>query len=380
MALFAALAAALSLAATAGAAAAPPSFTARAALVANPDTGEIVFASGAGRRLPMASITKLMTAIVVLERTRPTELVEVHPVVSTVGESSVYLRPGERISVRDLLAAALIQSANDAAWALAAHVGRGDVDAFVRLMNAKAKALGLADTNFVRPDGLDVAGHYSSARDILKLARVAMGYPAVRALVRRETARIAGGRSLFTWNDLLGSFPGLLGVKTGHTAAAGWCQVAAARQGGVTIYAVILGSPNRAQRNADLAELLEWGLGQYARMTVVAAGGRYASAAIPFSEARLPLVAARDGRAVVRLGRPLVERVVAPAMVALPVRRGERLGEVRVFAGRRLLARRPLVAARSEGAPRFRDRAGWYAGRAFSEAGSMLEGLVAAVL
>ena len=348
--------------------------------MANPDTGEVVLASGAARRLPMASITKLMTAIVVLERTRPTELVEVHPVVSTVGESSVYLRPGERISVRDLLAAALIQSANDAAWALAAHVGRGDVDAFVRLMNAKAKALGLADTNFVRPDGLDVAGHYSSARDILKLARVAMGYPAVRALVRRETARIAGGRSLFTWNDLLGSFPGLLGVKTGHTAAAGWCQVAAARQGGVTIYAVILGSPNRAQRNADLSELLEGGLGQYARMTVVAAGGRYASAAIPFSEARLARVAARDGRAVVRLGRPLVERVVAPAMVALPVRRGERLGEVRVFAGRRLLARRPLVAARGEGAPRFRDRAGWYAGRAFSEAGSMLEGLVAAVL
>ena len=168
-----------------------------------------------------------------------------------VGESSVHLLVGEKLSVRDLLAAALIQSANDAAFALAAGTA-GSVSEFVGLMNAKARQLGLTHTHFVRPDGLDVPGHYSSARDVLKLARVAMKKPLVRRLVAMQSATIAGGRSLFSWNDLLGRYPGLIGVKTGHTDAAGWCEVAAARRDGVTIYTVVLGSPTRAQRNADL--------------------------------------------------------------------------------------------------------------------------------
>jgi D-alanyl-D-alanine carboxypeptidase (penicillin-binding protein 5/6) len=248
------------------------------------------------------------------------------------------------------------------------------------MMNAKARELGLSDTRFTRPDGLDDAGHYSSASDLLVLARDAMKRPLVRELVRRRTLRIEGGRKLFPWNDLLGSYAGLIGVKTGHTEDAGWCQIAAARRNGVTMYVVVLGSPGRAQRNEDLAELMDWGFGQYVRLTVVETARSYATAEVPFSDEPLELVAGKPAQAVVRLGRPLIERVIAPRMVGLPVERGERVGEIRIFEGRRIVARGPLVASRTVGKAGFGARASWYAGRTFDEVGGMVEGLLGAML
>ncbi|MGH3035452.1 MAG: D-alanyl-D-alanine carboxypeptidase family protein [Gaiellaceae bacterium] len=355
-------------------AAPPPAVAGKAVLVADGRTGDVLYERDADRRLPMASITKLMTALVVLDRARPGELVTVRGAAPGVGGSTIFLSPGDRIPVRDLLAAALIQSANDAAYALAAHVGKGSVSRFVRLMNAKAEELELKDSRYARPDGLDAPGHYSSAWDSFRLARLAMRQPLVRRLVRMRTARIAGGRSLHTWNDLLATFPGLIGVKTGHTDLAGWSQVAAARRDGTPLYAVILGSPSRARRNADLAALLDWGFDRYGRVELVKDGERYATAAIPFSEERIQLVAAGGADTVVRLdeGVRFVERVVAPAMVELPVEEGQRLGEVVILEGDRVVARRPLVAARAVPEPGFGERAGWYAGRALDEAGDML--------
>lgn len=355
----------------------PPPVDAGAVLVADGRTGDVLYAENADRRLPMASITKLMTALVTLERARPREVVTVAPQAVGQGGSSIFLVPGEELRVRDLLAAALVQSANDAAFALAAHVGEGDVARFVRLMNDEAAELGLGDTRFVRPDGLDRRGHYSTAEDVFELARIAMREPLVRELARTRTMRV-GNRSFRNWNDLLWTFPGLIGVKTGHTDRAGWAEVAAARRRGTLLYAVILGSPSRSERNEDLAELLEWGFDQYARFTVVREGERYASAAVPFSEERVGLVAAGGASRVVRLGSgtTFVERIVAPAMVELPVRRGQKLGEVVVTDGERVVARSDLVAARDVEAPSFGDRVGWYADRALDEAGDLLAAVV----
>ena len=369
---------ALAVATPAEAAVDPPSSSARAVLVAT-GAGEVLYERNAERELPMASITKLMTAIVVLERKRPRDLMTVRETAAGVGESSVHLQVGEKLSVRDLLAAALIQSANDAAFALAAGTA-GDVSEFVALMNAKARQLGLTHTHFVRPDGLDVPGHYSSARDVLKLARVAMKKPLVRRLVAMQSATIAGGRSLFSWNDLLGRYPGLFGVKTGHTDAAGWCEVAAARRDGVTIYTVVLGSPTRAQRNADLARLLAWGQDFFGRVQVVSTGHTYATSAIRLEEDRLPLVAAHPLRAVVRVDQPLVETVVAPALVAGPVEAGASLGEVRVAQKGRIIARVPLVAAREVEEPGIGHKLSWYSGRTLDEASDLLETVFGSIL
>ena len=336
----------------------------------NGQTGEVLAARRAHDRLPIASITKLMTVLVALERERPRTVVPVDADAAGVIGSTIRLRAGERITIRDLVAAALIQSANDAAVALAEHVGGGDSKPFVELMNRRAAALGLQETMFVRPDGLDTPGHLSSAVDATRLGIEAMKNPLVRRLVRQETASISGGRTLQTWNDLLGEFPGTLGVKTGHTSGAGWNQVAAAVGNGVTIYATILGSPARGTRNADLEELLAWGMSRYAFVPLAPPGRVYARVKVPFGGEPVPVVAARPLRRPILIGRPLVERIVVPNALDLPVRRGQVVGELRVYDRKRLLGRSPLVAAEGRDEPGLGGRAGWYAGRAIDRVGS----------
>ncbi len=342
--------------------AAAPQPQARAWLVENATTGEVLASSDARAHLAIASITKLMTVLVALDRLGLADTVDVDARAAAVGQESIYLRAGERITVRELVEAALIQSANNAADALALAVSP-DFTSFAELMNAKAAELGLADTHFVRPDGLDADGAYSSARDATTLAQVAMRIPFVRQTVRQVTAVIGGGRTLHTWNDLLGVFPGVIGVKTGHTDGAGWSQVAAVQADAGTIYATILGSPSRSQRNDDLQTLLAWGVSRYRVVEAISGDRAYAEARLPYGRGTVALVAARPLRLVVRPGRPLVEKVVAPAALALPVQRGQVVGRVEIRSGGHVVGRRPLVASRSVARPATPARIGWYARR-----------------
>jgi D-alanyl-D-alanine carboxypeptidase (penicillin-binding protein 5/6) len=346
-----------------------PSVSAHAYFVVNPATGEVLAQRRAWSRVPIASITKLMTVIVALDHTKWNDVVRVRRDAADVGESTINLRVGERITVGDLVKGALIQSANDAADALADYVGHGDEAAFVQMMNAKASELGLSRTHFTRPDGLDARAHYSTALDVTRLAETAMRDPRVRAVVRQRTASISGGRRLHTWNDLLGVFNGLYGVKTGHTSAAGWCQVAAVRRNGVTLYTTVLDSPTRSQRNADLAALLRWGVSRYRQAWVVQPHRVYLKASVGYGKGDVPLVATSSAAGAVRIDRPLVERVVAPATLHLPVTRGQRVGEVRAYSGKRLVARRALVAQRSVARPGLGGRVGFYVSRTFHHIG-----------
>ncbi len=343
--------------------AAPPRVSGRAWLVENGATGEVLLAHDAHQRVPIASITKLMTVLLTLEHTRLDDVVTVSPEAAAVGESSANLRPGERLTVRELLEAALIQSANDAADALADYVGHGSQARFVAMMNARARRLGLRDTHYVRPDGLDAPGHVSSANDVTFLARLLMHRPVVRQIVRRRAAAISGGETLHTWNDLLYSYPGIYGVKTGHTSAAGWSEIAAARRRGVSIYATLIGSPDRGRRNADLTRLLDWGFSRYVEVRPVVQGRAYAEAALGYGRRPLRLVAARSLAPAVRIDWPLVRRVVFPHVVSLPVSAGQSLGEVRIYQRGKLIGAVPLVASRSAGRPGVAGRVGWYATR-----------------
>ena len=363
-----AVAAAALVFATPAHAGAPP-VSARAYLVVNPATGEVLAQRRAWARVPIASITKLMTVLVTLDHAKWNDVVRVRESAAEVGESTINLHAGERITVGDLVKGALIQSANDAADALADYVGKGDEAAFIRMMNVKASELGLARTHFARPDGLDARAHYSTALDVTRLAETAMHDPRIRAVVRERTASIAGGRKLHTWNDLLGVFNGLYGVKTGHTSAAGWCEVAAVRRNGVVLYTTVLGSPTRSQRNTDLAALLRWGVSRYRQAWVVQPHRVYVQASAGYGKGEVPLVAVRSAAGAVRIDRPLVERVVAPATLTLPVARGQHVGEVRVYSGKRLVARRALVAQRSVARPGFGGRVGFYVSRTFHHIG-----------
>jgi D-alanyl-D-alanine carboxypeptidase (penicillin-binding protein 5/6) len=364
------LVAAIALVAAAPARAGAPPVNARAYVIEDARTGEVLASSHAHDRVPIASITKLMTVLLTLQHHKLTDIVTVDPRAAAVGESSIALDPGDRLTVRDLIKGALIQSANDAADALALSMAP-DYPSFAKLMNEQAAALGLNDTHFVRPDGLDAPGEYSSAADVTKLARTLMHTRFIRETVGEETDTIAGGRTLHTWDDLLSLYSPTIGVKTGHTSAAGWCQVAAARGRGVTVYATLLGSPSRGERNVDLESLLVWGLGQFRVVPAVSTGRSYAEVRVPYGRSPLQLVAAKPLLAVARLGRPLTETVTAAAVISLPVRQGTVLGRVQIQAGGRVLGTRDLVASRTVNKPSLPRRLAWYAGRTLHHLGHL---------
>lgn len=325
------------------------------------DDGSVLSRDEPGRERAIASITKVMTAVVALEQAELQDVVRVSPRVARVGESSASLRTGEELSVAQLVRAMLVPSGNDAADALALHIGRGSADRFVDLMNAKADELGLSDTNFENPHGLDEQGHVSSARDATILVRFALGIPFLRDAMSRETVTLPGGRTLTTTDDLLASWPPLVGGKTGHTLDAGWSQAAAAAKRGVTVYGTVLGSDTRAARNEALRALLSFGLEQYRRVQVIDDGRVYAEAVTGYGQPDVRLVAPRTIVGTLRTGRPLVERVVAPTSLALPVGEGARLGRVEVYDGNRLVASSNLVAAESVADAGFFAKASWYA-------------------
>jgi D-alanyl-D-alanine carboxypeptidase (penicillin-binding protein 5/6) len=324
----------------------------------------IVLAQQSSRRSrAIASITKLMTTIVALEHARPSDVVRVPAAAAAVGGSTIFLRGGEELTVAELVRGTLIPSANDAATALALHVGGGSTERFVALMNEKAAELGLTDTSFTNPHGLDEPGHLSSARDATLLLRHALGIPLLRDALGRTSFTPAGGQDIPTTDDLNASWPPLVGGKTGHTQAAGWSETGAARARGVTVYGAILGADSRAARNEALRTLLTYGLARYRRVATVDSSRVYATAETGYGQPDVELVAGRTLPRTVHESTSLVERIVAPTALGLPVRKGQQVGRVEVWDGDRLVASSNLVAAEDVPEPGLFRKAGWFTAR-----------------
>jgi D-alanyl-D-alanine carboxypeptidase len=350
--------------------AAPP-VEARAYVVQSSVDGHTLAARDADAPRAMASITKLMTALVALESLSLDEVVTVPPIAARVGESSLDLHAGQRMTVRDLLIGTLVPSANDAATTLAVAAA-GSEARFVGMMNRKALQLGLTGTHYRNPHGLDQPGHVSTARDTAVLLRAALRVPVIRRYAGMSQATLSDGRVVESTDNLLGSFSGLVGGKTGHTALAGWSQVAFARAGGVGITVAVLGSPSEAQRDHDLRALLRFGLGSYRLSRVVDPSRTYATIPVGWGEAPIRVVAPR---AIVRPAstqRPLSEQIVVPAVASLPVVAGQRLGTLVVRDGSRVVARSPLVADGVRPAPGFTGKAWWVTRRAVHHLGGLV--------
>src|SRR6266498_2350947 len=244
--------------ASAGDAVAPPRAKAKSVLLADEETGQVLFDRAERQPRAMASTTKVMTGLLALEHLDQRSTVVIGTEPTTVGEESMELRKGERLTVHQLLLGLLVKSANDAAVALADAVD-GSVAAFVRRMNARAAELGLRDTHYVTPYGLDRPGHHTSARDLARLWEVAMRRADFRALVSTRSAQIPGParvRKFTNSNQLLGSYAWAVGGKTGFTNDAKRCLVASASRGGRRLVAVALGSPDAS---ADVRALFEYG-------------------------------------------------------------------------------------------------------------------------
>jgi serine-type D-Ala-D-Ala carboxypeptidase (penicillin-binding protein 5/6) len=240
-----------------------PRVLAKAAILADEATGQVLFERSVRVPRAMASTTKVMTALLTLERLDERRVVVIGAGPPRVGEESLRLRRGERLTVRQLLLGLLVKSANDAAVALAEAVD-GSEAAFVRRMNRKAAFLRLGSTRYVTPYGLDRPGHRTSARDLARLWEVAMRRPDFRSLVATKAARLPGVplslRRFVASNQLLGSYRWTVGGKTGYTSQAGRCLVASASRGGRRLVAVALGSPNAF---ADVQALFEYGFSRF---------------------------------------------------------------------------------------------------------------------
>jgi serine-type D-Ala-D-Ala carboxypeptidase (penicillin-binding protein 5/6) len=330
-------------------AATPPSVSAPSALVVEASTANVAYSKASSRRREIASATKLMTALLTLERAEPSTVYRAVRYRALPAESKINLRAGERMTVADLLRGLLIESANDAAATLAERVS-GSRPAFVKAMNVRAQQLGLKDTHYANPIGLDAPDNYSSARDLVRLTLRLRAFEFFRRTVAREQVTLRSGdrpRTLENRNGLV-RLPQVNGVKTGHTQQAGYVLVGSGRKRGITLISVVLGAPSVAARESDTRRLLAWSFNLYQRVRPIAPGEVLARAPIRYRRgAELDLIAGDSSRRfVVRKGEALRRcGLDAPTEVAGPIRRGKALGKVRICRGEKKIATLPLVAS-----------------------------------
>jgi D-alanyl-D-alanine carboxypeptidase (penicillin-binding protein 5/6) len=331
-----------------------PSISAPAAIVIDARTGEQLYARAPHARRAIASTTKLMTALITLARTRPGTVFTAPPYPGGAAESTIGLRAGERMSVRDLLRALMLPSANDAANDLAVNIG-GTRSRFVRLMNEHARDLGLEDTHYSTPIGLDDPGNYSTASDLARLAARLIRDRTIARTVNLPSARLRTGshpRRVINRNDLVARYPFVDGIKTGHTSDAGYVLVGAAHGHGARVVSVVLGTSSISARDADSLALLRYGVAQFRRVRPVEKGRAYATAKVRYYDGRTVRLVAADGADLtVRRGRPVRWHVTAPEELEGPRPAGERVGSVQVLVRGQVVRTVPLVTAeRVEGA------------------------------
>lgn len=328
----------------------PPQLTAPSAILVEQATGDVILAKKAELRRPIASTTKLMTALLALERLPLGDVLVQAPYDPGPAESLGGFRAGEKVTVRDELRALLLASANDAANTLAIRIS-GSRARFVRDMNTRARQLGLEDTRYANPVGLDDPRNFSTAADLVKLALVLRTKPFFRETTNLERATIRSGAMPRTYenrNTLVRTVPEVNGVKTGHTSGAGYVLVGSATRKGVTVLSAVLGDPSEAARDADSKALLEYGLSRYVRRTALPAGRHLGRAALRYRDGSVDLVAKRAVVRVARRGEQFRVRVEgAPKVLDGPLPQGAQVGTIIVRQRGAVVARVPLVTARA---------------------------------
>jgi serine-type D-Ala-D-Ala carboxypeptidase (penicillin-binding protein 5/6) len=341
-----------------------PEITAPAAVLADLDSGRLLYARGPDLKRPIASLTKVMTALLVLDAGHLDEVV-------TVPEDAVFARhdygasstlgleAGERITVRDLLYGMLLGSANDAALALAIHEA-GSTQAFVTRMNQRARELGMRDTVFFSPNGLDDRGH-STARDLVTLTGAAYDTAGFATIVDTEVRRMPGPggteRSIQNRNVMLWLYPGAIGAKTGFTAGAGYCLDATAERDGRRLVAIVLGAP--ADAFSDAAALLNYGFQAFEHHTFIRLGDPAGEVAI--RGGTVPVIA--GGTIAGLIPSEVVtgarERITVDPRAAFPPAPGQRVGTLRVTIPGLTVGTVPLMAADLPAPARSGDRPWW---------------------
>ena len=343
---------------------------ARSALLMEMETGRVLYEQNAHEALPMASTTKIMTALLALERGSLDELVSTGPNAYGVPGTSMYLEMGEQLTLEQMLYGLMLASGNDAAVAIAEHIG-GTAEDFCALMTARAAEIGCENTVFTTPHGLPAAGHHTTAWDLCLIAREALKHPVFRQIVstRRASLPWAGhdyDRVLTNKNKLLADYPGAIGVKTGYTKAAGRCLVFAAQRNGMTLIGAVLNCPDWF---AEATALLDQGFDAWQRVTILSQGE--AVREIPVTggtRASVRAVAAADVAAPVRLDAWPDLILDLPGSLEAGIEQGQQIGTASLRDAGQTLITVPLIAAEAVPARTFRAGMGrifaaWTAGQ-----------------
>jgi len=315
-------------------------------------SGAVLYAKNADVRRAMASTTKIMTCLLVLDTLPLNRVVTASERAAATGEEALRLKAGDQLTVEQLLYALMVKSANDAAVDLA-EACSGTEEAFVAQMNAKAHELGLTNTQYTSAHGLDAPGHYSSARDLATLARVAMGNAEFRKLVGTVsyTLSLPNRPTPLTFgnvNKLVGTVPWVTGIKTGFTDNAGFCLVGSGGKGGVSLISVVLGEPSWAPCWADTKALFQYGFNRYQPLVLTQQSVPVADMPVPYHLGlRLQLVTETALQATILKGDKVESQVVVDKQLRLPVQAGEVFGRVQYSESGQALGSVNLVAARS---------------------------------
>lgn len=326
-----------------------PNIAAKAAVLIDVGSGQVIYEKNADDRLPMASTTKVMTALVALENGNLSDIVVVPPQASGVEGSSMYLEPGENITLENLLYGLMLWSGNDAAVAIALHIG-STIEGFAQMMNARAKEIGATNTNFTNPNGLPAAEHYTTARDLGLIAAHAMRNPVFRTIVATKQRTIGWegheyDRSLTNHNKMLHRYEGANGIKTGFTKSAGRCLVTGALRDGVQLVSVVL---NCSDMYGESARMLDYGFASLEQVTALTAGQEMGVVPVQngIEAESITLRAQRDVTATIRKGQSdsIRTEIDLPEAVEAPVTKGQKIGSIRVYIGDVLIDEQDLCA------------------------------------
>ncbi|HVF02315.1 MAG TPA: D-alanyl-D-alanine carboxypeptidase family protein [Rubrobacteraceae bacterium] len=333
-------------------AAGTPEIEAESWALMDAESGKYLEGENQDEQLPLGSVTKIMSALVVLDEgiDLEEEVVISSEAESYVGNtySNVGLIAGERVTVRDLLVASMVASGTEAVYALAEYAGDGSVENFVGMMNGKASELGLENTNFETPAGLDTAGNYSSGRDVAILSRAALQYPLFAEIVAQQEATISTQNreiEIFNTNQLLTTYPPTTGIKTGTTPQGGASLASSAEANGESFVGVILGAEDSTERFRASQEILEYAFGRYEQRALVSPEEIYGEVAPPYRpDESVDLAATEEVMGLVDAGSEVQPEVTTREELPPSAEAGDELGEVEVFVDGESVGTSPLVA------------------------------------
>ena len=324
-----------------------PNIAGEAAIVMDFNSGQVIWAKNENEPRAPASTTKILTALIALEKGNLQDEVTISEDAVRVDGTRVYLVAGEKQTLENLLYAMLLNSANDAAYAIGEYIG-GTIEGFAQMMNEKARQLGAVHSHFVNPNGLSDEDHYTTAYDLALIARAAMQNPTFRKIVATENRPWYGAEwtsTLINGNKLLDSYDGAIGVKTGYTSEARWCLVSAAERNGETFLAVVLGSNNK-QIWSDSKELLDYGFNNFYTQTLAHSGDIIEH--LEIDEQQLEIAVASDLTYLQSKLNPIHPQAKIHILpLETPVEKGDKVGEVQFFADGKEVGKLDLVANNS---------------------------------